>query len=212
MSPARAVHHFPPDEVVDRLGDKTFVPEGARAVEFPFARIAARFVDDALVRRGECSVAEQRAGLRHAVAQIDLRRRRPFLTEQLLDLLNCAADSRHNRKAARCIADRELEHVRKPPRPKLAQHEQPAVESAGNDGGEMPGAGDELEPEFAEVFDRRCRGRGSLCADHANVVVARAVEDRREITARAVQMRLDDLQREAGSDRRVERIPAALEH
>jgi len=76
----------------------------------------------------------------------------------------------------------------------------------------MPGAGNELEPELAEVLDRRFRGRRSLCADHANVVVARAVEDRREITARAVQMRLDDLQRETGSDRRVERIPAALEH
>ena len=36
--------------------------------------------------------------------------------------------------------------------------------------------------------------------------------DQREIAARAVEVRLDDLERQPGRDRGVERVPAALEH
>ena len=63
-----------------------------------------------------------------------------------------------------------------------------------------------------EGIDRRRLRRDSLAAQHADVVALLVVEDRREVAARAVQVWLDDLQREAGRDGRIECVPAALEH
>src|SRR3546814_18300267 len=48
-------------------------------------------------------------------------------------------------------------------------------------------------------------------SDLLDPVLRLAVQDRRQVTARPIQVRLHDLQREAGGDRRIEGIAAALE-
>ena len=74
----------------------------------------------------------------------------------------------------------------------------------------MPGH--ELEPELvAVVRDRRRARRRSLRAEHDRLAAGRP-EQRGQVAARAVQVRLDDLEREAGRDRGVERVAALLEH
>ncbi|OLD98834.1 MAG: hypothetical protein AUG91_08275 [Actinobacteria bacterium 13_1_20CM_4_69_9] len=62
------------------------------------------------------------------------------------------------------------------------------------------------------VVDRRGLRRRALPTDDDHLVVLRVVHDRRQVAAGTVQVRLDDLQREAGGDGGVERVPASLEH
>src|SRR3546814_7769294 len=65
---------------------------------------------------------------------------------------------------------------------------------------------------FGEVVrDGSLGRRWALAADHLDPVLRLAVQDRRQVTARPIQVRLHDLQREAGGDRRIEGIAAALE-
>jgi hypothetical protein len=66
--------------------------------------------------------------------------------------------------------------------------------------------------ERAEALDRRGGGRDALGAKHERLPSFRAPEDDRQVAARPVQVRLDDLQREARRGRGVERVAAALEH
>ena len=110
------------------------------------------------------------------------------------------------------VADRGLEHVAEPPGAELAQHQEPAVERAGDNRRKQTRAGNEVEPERAKVIGRRGGGRGPLSADHDDVAAFGAVHDRGKIPSRPVQVRLDDLQRESGCCGRVERVAAALEH
>ena len=109
-------------------------------------------------------------------------------------------------------ADRELEHVGKSPRAKLAQHQQPTVERARDDGRQESGAGNHVEVELAEAFDRRGGRRGALRADHDDLVALGVVDDRGQISARTVQVGLDDLKREPRRGRGIEGVAAALEH
>jgi hypothetical protein len=51
-----------------------------------------------------------------------------------------------------------------------------------------------------------------LPADDDDVAALRVVEKDWQVAARPVQMRLDDLQREAGGDGGVERVATALQH
>ena len=95
----------------------------------------------------------------------------------------------------------------------LAQHRDPAAERAGHDRGQRPGAGDELEPELVAVtLDRRRARRRALRAEDERPLAAGGPEERGQVAAGPVQVRLDDLQREAGRDGRVERVSALLEH
>ena len=55
-------------------------------------------------------------------------------------------------------------------------------------------------------------GRHTLAADHVAAAVRLAPDEDRRLAERAVQMRLDDLQREAGGGRRIERVAALFEH
>ena len=94
----------------------------------------------------------------------------------------------------------------------VAQHRQPASERAGHHGRERPGAGDELQAELVAIaFDRRGTRSGALCAEHDRLAAGRP-EQRRQLSARPVQVRLDDLQREPRRNGRVERIAALLEN
>ena len=63
-----------------------------------------------------------------------------------------------------------------------------------------------------EFFHRRRLWRHPLAADHLLGPRARVVEDDRRIAARAVQMRLGDLQGERRGRRGIEGIAAALQH
>jgi len=95
----------------------------------------------------------------------------------------------------------------------LAQHRDPAAEGTRHDRGERPGARHEREPELVPVArDRRGPRRGALRAEHERPLVPRRPEKRGQVAARAVQVRLDDLEREPGCNGRVERVPALLEH
>ena len=110
------------------------------------------------------------------------------------------------------VADRELEHVREPPGPELLQQQQPAAEGTGDAGREHTGPGDELVAELVVALDRRRAGRDALAAERNRLAAVDREEERRHLAAGPVQMRLDDLQRQAGGDRRVEGVAAALEH
>ena len=211
MPHAGRVHRLGAREAVDRVGDEALVPESARAFELPLARAAPRFVDDACVRRCSVRVPEERSGARDAVPEEDVGRGRPFLAEDLLDPGDRPADRRHDREALLRVADRELEHVGEPPGAEFAQHQQPSVESTRDDGGQEARARDEVEVELAEALDRRCRRRCPLAADDQHLVAVGGVDDRRQVAGRAVQVRLDDLEHEAGGDGRVEGVAAPFE-
>ena len=76
-----------------------------------------------------------------------------------------------------------------------------------------PVPGNESQAELvAVVRDRRRPRRRPLRAEHDRLVAPGRPEQRGQVAARAVQVRLDDLQRQPGGDRGVERVPAALEH
>jgi hypothetical protein len=95
----------------------------------------------------------------------------------------------------------------------LAQHRDPAAERAGHDGGERPRARDELEPELVAIaLDRRRTGCRPLGAEDERAIAPRRPQQRREVAARPVQVRLDDLQRQPGRHGGVERVSALLEH
>ena len=51
-----------------------------------------------------------------------------------------------------------------------------------------------------------------MAADHLGPTALRVMDDDRHVSARAVKMRLDNLQGEGGRDARVEGVAAALEH
>ena len=122
------------------------------------------------------------------------------------------ADPGDERETVLRVADREREHVLEPPRAELLEQEQPAAECAGNAGGEDAGARDELVPELAVALDRGGRRSDALAAERDRLAAGDGPEQCRHFTARTVQVRLDDLQREAGRNGRVERVAATLEH
>ena len=205
-------HFFAPAETVDRLGDKAAVPRVAGALDLAVAPAVAGLGEDAPVGRGERRVAEQPARLRrHAVRQIDRRRARPFAAEQLGDGRDRHADLADRRIAVLGIADRRAEDFGERHRPVIAQQPHPGAERRGNRGGEQPGAGDQVEPELAETRRsspppaprpgrRSSRSAGSPRSNQ-----------HRRLAERAVQMRLDHLQGEAGRGRGIEGIAALFE-
>ena len=67
-------------------------------------------------------------------------------------------------------------------------------------------------PELVEALDRRGRGRDALSAERERLTALRRPEHGGNLAAGPVQMRLDDLEDEAGGDGRVEGVAAALEH
>src|SRR6185295_652361 len=63
-----------------------------------------------------------------------------------------------------------------------------------------------------EALDRRGGGRDTLAAQGDRLALVDREEDRGDLAAGAVQVRLDDLEREPGRDGGVEGVAAALEH
>jgi hypothetical protein len=116
----------------------------------------------------------------------------------------------HHREAVGGVPDRRLEDLAEPQRPEVAHELHPAVERTRYDRGQDPLAGHEVEAGVA--LQGRGRGGRSLCAQHPRCADLGAPEHHRQIAARAVLVRLDDLQHEPGRHGRVECVAAALEH
>ena len=110
------------------------------------------------------------------------------------------------------VADRELEDVGETPRAEVPQEEQPTSERAGDAGGEDPRARDQLVAELVKALDRRGRRRDSLPAQRERLAALGGPEHGRNLAARSVQVRLDDLQHEPRRDGRIEGVAPALEH
>jgi hypothetical protein len=157
----------------------------------------------------ELRVAKRRARPRRR--EIELGRARPF-TQQRLDALDGRRDSGDHGIPVFRIADREREQVLEAPRPELLEQQQPAAERTGDACGEKPCSGHQLVAERANPLDRRLRGSDALRAEDDRLAARRRPEDRRQVSSRPVEMRLDDLEREARRDGGVERVAAAFEH
>ena len=216
VRPAGHVHDLGGREVDrDGLGHETLVVGPPGRLDLLVAVLAGRFglVQDALVGGGQRGVGEPRARRGHVPArQVDLGRTRPVVTEQLGHAGDPPADRGLERVAAGRVADRVAHHVPQPERAELPQHQHPGPERAGHAGGQQPAAGHQVEPEIGERLRRGGGGRGPLPAQHEGLAAAGVVGDDRDLAARAVQVRLDDLEHEPGGDRRVERVPAVLQH
>ncbi len=215
MAPAGGVHDvLRAAELVDRFRDEALAPRLARALDLGLAVAAVlRLAQDALVGVGDLRIGEMRAGLRHlAAGQIHRRRRRPVFVEQVLDGVDGGADALDQRIAVARIADRGRQHVGDAHRAVVAQQRHPGVERAGNAGREQAGAGDEIEAELVAVMRDGGAGRHrALPADHLGLAAPHVVEDHRHVAARAVEVRLDHLQRERGRAGRIEGVAAALQ-
>ena len=162
----------------DRLGDEAAVEDVARGLE-----LAVRLGEHAAIGRSQVAVAEELACLRNG--QVQLRRRRPLVAEDLLHPLDRAHDPRHERVAALRVADRRLQHVGERQRAELAQQQEPGVEGARHAGRQQPGPRHELVAELAETLDRRRGRRRALAVDDEHLVALGAVEQDRHLAARA---------------------------
>ena len=173
------------------LGDEAAVPGVAGARQLLLARPGRSLVEDPPVRRGDAGAAEERA--RFGRRQEDLRRARPLVPEQVLDLADDPGDRRGHRKPLRGEPDRELEHVGEPPGPEAFEQQQPAAERARDDRREQTRPRYQRQAAVAEGVDRRRPRRRPLTADDDHLVALGVIEDNRHVTARAVQVRLHDL-------------------
>jgi hypothetical protein len=108
-------------------------------------------------------------------------------------------------------ADRIAEHVFEGQLAVVAQHRHPAAERARHDGRQQSRAGHDGEAHVPHPLDRHRGGRDALAAEHAHALLLGAVEHHRQFAARAVQMRLHDLQHEARRGRRIECVAAFFE-
>ena len=106
------------------------------------------------------------------------------------------------------VADRRGQHIAQRQRAIIAQHQHPGFERAGHAGGEEAGAGHEIEAFTAIMRDGGARRRRSLAANHLRLAAAHVVDNGRDVAARAIEMRLDDLKREGGRDRGIEGVAA----
>jgi len=68
----------------------------------------------------------------------------------------------------------------------------------------MAGSGNVVQPQLLKVADAGRLRRGPLATDDLDLGAARVPEDDRQIAARAVEMRLDNLEDKPGGDGRIE--------
>ncbi len=191
-------------EPIDLLGHEALVEDAARVLDG-----AVGLVEQPTPGGGELPVAKERAGTR--CRQIEVGRARPP-AQQWLRPLDRRGDPGHHGIAVLRVVDRVGEHLVERPRPELLEQQEPAGERPRHARGLDAGAGHELVAARAESLDRRGRGRDALSAEDERPTGLGGPEDGGKITAGTVQVRLDDLQDEPGGARRVEGVPAALEH
>ena len=196
-------------EAVDLVGDKAFVEELASPFDLLVARAAGRLCHDPPIGRGKHGIAELRSDLGHR--QVEISRGRPT-GDQIRPAGDGQVHAADDREAVVRIVDRERKHVLERPGAEFPQQQQPAAEGAGNAGREHARAGNQVEAQLTEALDRRRRWSDSLTAKRERLAPIDRVEERRDFTAGAVQVRLHHLEREAGRNRGVERVPTALQN
>ncbi len=161
---------------------------------------------------GQRRVAEQGSGAREfTVRQVDLGGGRPLALEQLPHGGHGLGHPLHGRVPVLCVADGVLEHVRELLGAVVAQQHHPRVEGAGYGRRQRAGAGDQFEAEPAVVGDGRGGGGHALPAQHPHLSPGGRQQDR-HLAGGAVEVGFDDVQHEAGRDRRVEGVAAVLQH
>ena len=216
VAPPGPVQHLGDVEVAgERLGHEPLVehPPGGLDLLVPVSRGGFGLVEDALVGGGQPRVTEPGPRRGHLPArQVHLRGAGPVVAEHLRHAGDGTADRRDERIAAPGVLDRVAQHVPQAGDAVVAKQEQPGAERPGHAGREQAVARDQVDAERAErAGRRRPRGR-ALPADHERPTAPGVEADDRDLTARAGQVRLDDLQDQPGSDRRVERVAALLQH
>ena len=129
MRRAAGVHHLlGAAELVDGFRDEALRPDLSRLLDLRDAVGAGAlgFLQDARVGRGQRLVGEQLAGFGGlAVPEIDRRRRRPVIAEQLLDRADGGVGALDQRMAVLRIGDRGRQHVGKLHRAVVAQQDHP---------------------------------------------------------------------------------------
>ena len=125
---------------------------------------------------------------------------------------DAGADAGHHRVAVPRVADRVLHHLAQPQPAVGGEQQHPGPERGGDAGGEQPAAGHQVQPERRERLHGGGLRRWPLAVQHEDLAPAGVVADDRHLAAGPVQVRLDDLQHQARRDRRVERVPALLQH
>ncbi len=212
MPLARGVHGgYARAEAVDGLRDEALGPGAARRLDLrlPVAASRLALANQALVGLGELRVAEQAARLgQRAAREVERARAFPLLPEHLLDAFDGLADQRHQRVAALSVVDRVAQDLGGLHGPVVAQQLHPGVEGTGNDRRQQAGAGHQVEALGPVVLDGRARRGRSLTAENLGLPRLDRVEGYRHLAARAVQVGLHHLQREAHGDRRVEGVAA----
>ena len=214
MSRTRAVHHRGAAVLLDRLSDKTRVEGSRRGLDLflPAPRRRLGLAHETPVGRGKIAIAKQVPWAGHATVEIRGGRARPVLAKEWLDHREGVDDPRQQRVARLGIADRELQHVREPPRAVVAQEGHPSAEGAGHAGGDQAGPWDLREPHFADVRDGRMCRRRPLAGDHFRALARGVPQEDRHLAAETIEMRFDDLEHEPGGARRIEGVAAAIEH
>ena len=196
-------------EAIDLVGDEAPVESVSRPVDPGLPAPGAGLLEDAPIGGGERRIAKEGSRLRRR--EIELRRRGPC-AQQRLGPLDRRSDAGNHRIALLRVPDRLLEDVVEAERAEVAEQKQPAVEGTRDTGREQPGPGNELVAQLPEALDGR-RGRGgALAADDQRLAALGTPQHDRQVAAGPVQMRLHDLEREAGRDRGVEGVAAAFEH
>src|SRR5688572_12400601 len=94
----------------------------------------------------------------------------------------------------------------------VAQQRQPGADGARDGGGKEAGAGDQVETQVLEGLDGRAGGGDPLTGQETGSPRAVAPrEEDRDLTTGTVEVRLDDLEGEAGGGGGVERVASGFE-
>ena len=205
----------PPGEVVDGLRHEPLRPGPAHGVDalLPGAARRPLLADQPFQGVGPGLVGQQRA--RHGRGPVDqpgVGRGRPVLLEELLHRGDRRADPLEHGVAVARVVQGGRGHLGQGHRAPVAQQDQPGLRGPGDRRGQRTGAGDPVEAGGGEVLGGgACRGR-ALPAEHAGHRVVGGGHDQRQVTPGAVEVRLDDLQHQAGGDRAVGGVAVQLEH
>ena len=211
MRTTGVVHHRIPGEPVDRLGDESGVPGGQCRIDLRLPGGSARCVEQSAVGRGENRIAEKSAGGRRGTVggEPGGGRGGPVGAEVLGDRGDGRGHPGKERVTGLGVLDGVAEDGVQRLGAVVAQQRQPGAEGAGDGGGEEAGAGHEIEAELLEGLDRRAGGGDPLTGQDdgpAGPARARPLPARREedgdLSAGAVEVRLDDLEGEARRRRR----------
>ncbi len=217
------VHHRIPGEPVDLLGDESGVPGGQCRIDLRLPGGSARCVEQTAVGRGENTIAKKSAGGRWGTVggEPGGGRSGPMGAEVLGDRGDGRGHPGKERVTVLGVLDGVTEDGVQRLGAVVAQQRQPGAEGAGDRRCEEAGAGHEIQAELLEGLDRRGGGGDPLTgqddgparASRPSALAAPCPgrEEDGDLSAGAVEVRLDDLEGQPGGDGGVECVAAGLE-